>query len=63
MAYIMLLNLQVVFFFIYLIIKSFKKIFMRHLAISNITIYYTTIISNILNKVINCIELRRVKVG
>ena len=61
MAYIILSNLPVVFSFIYPIIERFKKIFMHCLAMSSIVIYYTTIIPNILNKVINCIKLKIVK--
>lgn len=61
MAYIMLPNLQIVFFFVFLIVERFKKVFMRCLAMANIVIYYTTIISNTLNNIANCIELRVVK--
>ena len=61
MAYIILSNLQVVLFFICPIVKSFKKIFMRRLAIGSIIVYCTTIIPNTLDKVANCMELRVVK--
>ena len=61
MTYVILSNLQVVLHFICLIIKCFKKIFMRRLTIGNIVVYHTTIIPNILNKVANCMELKIVK--
>ena len=59
--YVILSNLQVVFLFICPIIECFKKIFMHRLVIGSIVVYYTIIISNTLNKVVNCIELRVVK--
>ena len=61
MAYVILSNLQVVLFFVYLIIEGFKKVFMYHFAMGNIIVYRTTIISNIFNKVANYIEPRIVK--
>lgn len=61
MTYIMLQNLQVVLFFISLIIKSFRKVFMLYLVISSIVVYWITIILNTLDKVGNCMELRVVK--
>ena len=61
MTYVMLLNLRVVFLFVHPIIECFKKIFMRRFAMGSIVVYCTIIISNILNKVINCIKLRVVK--
>lgn len=57
----MLSNLQVAFFFVYSIIKNFKKVFMHHLTISNIMIYYTTIIQNTLNQMADCMNLKIVK--
>ena len=57
----MLPNLRVVLFFVCPIIESFKKVFMRRLAMGNIVVYYTTKIPNILDKVANCMELRVVK--
>ena len=57
----MLLNLQFVFFFVCLVVESFKKVLMRHLGIRSIEIYYTTIISNIVKKLVNYIEFRVVK--
>lgn len=57
----MLPNLQLVFFFICLVIKNLKKIFMRHLAIGSIVIYFITIILNILNKIADCMRLKIVK--
>lgn len=61
MMYIILLNLLHIFFFIYLIIKHPKNIFIYYLAISNIEVYCTIIISNILNKADNYMELKIVK--
>ena len=58
MAYIMLPDLQVVLVFIYLIIKSFEKIFMYRLAVGYIIIYHTIIISNTIDKVANYIKFR-----
>ena len=57
----MLSNLQIVLFFICLIVKSFEKIFMRHFLISCIIIYCTTIILNLLDKTIDCIEFKIIK--
>ena len=61
MAYIMLVNLQVVLFFVCPIVENFKKVFICRLTMSNIVVYRTTIIPNTLNKVANCIEVRVVK--
>ena len=47
----MLPNLQLVLFFVCLIVESFKKVLIRRLTISNIVVYCTTIIPNTLNKV------------
>ena len=58
MAYVILLNLQVILFFIHLIVKHFKKKFICHFAMDNIVVYHTIIIPNTLNKVANCIELK-----
>ena len=57
----MLLDLRVVLFFVYFIVKSFEKIFMHRFAISCVIIYRTTIISNALDKITNCIEFRVVE--
>ena len=57
----MLLNLQLIFFFVYFIIKNFKKVLRYYTAIGNIIVYYMTIISNILNKMIDYIKLKIVK--
>ena len=54
----MMLNLQLVFFFVCLVVESFKKIFIRHLVMCNIVVYYTTIIPNIANKMTDCMETR-----
>ena len=61
MAYIMLLNLQLVLIFVCFNIKSFKKVVMRHLAMGSIIVYRTTIILNIPSKVVYCMEFRVVK--
>lgn len=61
MAYVMLPNLQVVFFFICFVIENFKKVFIYHFAIGSILVYYTTIILNILHKVAHYMEFRMVK--
>ena len=57
----MLLNLQVVLFFVCPIVERFKKVFIHCLTMNNIVIYRITIMSNILNKMVNYIELRVVK--
>ena len=61
MAYVMLPNLQVVLFFVCPVVESFKKVFMRRLAMGSIVVYRTTIIPNTLDKVANCMEFRVVK--
>ena len=61
MLHVILPNLQLVFFFVCLIIESFKKILIRRLAIGSIVVYCTIIILNILNKTADCIELRVIK--
>ena len=61
MAYVMLPNLQIILFFICSIVKSFKKIFVRRLAIGSIVVYCTTIILNTTNKLVYCMELWVVK--
>ncbi len=61
MAYIILLNLQVVRFFVRFMVECFKKVFMYRLAIGSIVVYRTTIIQNTLNNAANCIKLRVVK--
>lgn len=58
MAYVILLNLQIILIFAYFVIKCFKKILMHRLIISIIVVYHTTIISNILNKKVDYIKLR-----
>ena len=57
----MLPNLRVVLLFICSVIKSFEKIFIRHLAMASIIVYCTTIIMNTLDKMVHCMELRVVK--
>lgn len=61
MPYVILLDLQNVFFLINFVIKSFLKIFIRCLAMSYILIYYITIISKTLNKIANCMKLEVVE--
>ena len=61
MVYFILPNLQLVFFYIYLLIERFKKIYMLCLIINNIIVYRTIIIINILNKVVDCIKFGVVK--
>lgn len=57
----MLLDLHVVLFFVSLIVKHFKKVFMSYLAISCIVVYSTIIIPDALDKVGNSIKLWIVK--
>lgn len=57
----MLPNLQVVVLFIYLVIKSFEKIFMRHLIMGYIIVYYITIIPNIFDNMVHSMEFHIVK--
>lgn len=59
--YAMLLNLQVVLFFVHLVVKIFKKVLRCRLVIGRNVVYCITIIANILKKVADCIELRIVK--
>lgn len=61
MVHIILPNLLVELFFVYLIVESFKKISIYYLTIRYIIVYCTTIISNILNKLANYIESTVVK--
>ena len=61
MVYVMLPDLQIVLFFVCPIVKRFEKVFMRRLAMNYVIIYCTTIISNALDKVANCIEFRVVE--
>ena len=49
-------DLRVILYFICPIVKNFENVFMRHLTVSYVIIYHTTIILNALNKVANCIE-------
>lgn len=61
MWHVILLNLQLIFFFIFLIIEIFKKGLICHLVMDNIVVYCTTIIPNIRNKVVNYMKLWVVK--
>lgn len=62
MTYIILPNLQIELFFIFFIIKNFKRVFIYRFAIDYIIIYFTTIIPNILGNIANCIGLGAVRV-
>ena len=55
MIYIILPDLCIIFFFINLVIKSFKKIFMSCFIINCIIVYNIIKIPDILKKVDNCI--------
>lgn len=61
MAYIIILNLRVVFFFFYSIIENFEKVLICYLAIGNIIVYCTIIILNILKKEFDYIKLKVIK--
>ena len=62
MLHDMLPNLQLIpFFFIRLVIESFKKVLMPCLAMGSIVVYRTSIIPNTLKKVADLMELRVVK--
>ncbi len=61
MPHVVLPSLRLVLFFVCFVVEKVKKVFMRHLAISSIVVYYTTIISNTLNKVADEIDCRIVK--
>ncbi len=61
MAYVMLLDLRVVLFFVCPIIENFEKVFIRRLAVGCFIIYRTTIILNALDKVTYCMEFRIVE--
>ena len=61
MTHIMLPNLQVIHFFVCLVIERFKKILLCRLAIASIIVYFTIIIPNILNKIVDYIKLKVVK--
>lgn len=61
MAHVMQPNLRLMLFFVYLVIESFKKILMRHLAMGSFIVYLTNIISNTMIKIADCMELKVVK--
>ena len=58
MTYIILPDLRIVLFFVGLIVKNFKKIFMSCFTIS---VYNTTIIPDVLGKAASYIELKVVE--
>ena len=57
----MLPDLQVILFFVLLVIESFKKVFMHCLDLGYIIIYHTTIIPNALDKMASRMKLKVVK--
>ena len=61
MTYVMLLNMQVILLFIYFIVKNFKKVFIYYFIVDYIIIYRTIIISNILDQIASCMELKIAK--
>ncbi len=61
MTYVILLDLRVVLFFVCFIIESFEKVFIHSLIMGYVILYHITKISNILDKVANCIEFRIVE--
>lgn len=61
MAHVMLLNLELVFFSGYSVVKRLKKVFMHRFAMSSIVVYCITIIPNIPNKIAHCINIRLAK--
>ena len=61
MTYVMLPNLRIILFFVSLVVKNFKKVFMNCFAMSCIIIYSTTIIPDALGKVGDCMEFRVIK--
>lgn len=63
MIYVILPNLQIVLFFVYVVLKNFEKVFICYLTMDYIIVYYTTIIPNTLDKVVDGIEFWVVKVG
>lgn len=56
MTHVMQPDLRVVLFFVSLVVKGFKKVFMGRFAMSCIVVYSTTIIANTLSKVPNGIK-------
>ena len=57
----MLPNFRIILFFVNLIVKSFKKVFVSYFAIIYIKVYSSIIIPDALDKVAICIELRIVE--
>ena len=51
MFFIVYYQIYEFYFFVYSIIKSFKKIFINYFIISNIIIYNVTLFLNILDKI------------
>lgn len=56
MTYIILLDFQIILFFINFISKNFKIIFIGYYVINYIIVYYSTIVLDIMNKVNNSIK-------
>ena len=61
MPHVMLPNFRFVFFFVCLMIESFKKVLICHLAMGSIVVFCTIIILNKLNNVVDCMEFKVVK--
>lgn len=61
MTYVILLNLRIILFFINLLTKRFKKVFIGYFTISYIIVYSTIIIPDALSNVDNSIEFWVVK--
>lgn len=59
--HIILPNLQLIFFVICSVVKSFKKVLICRLIMGSIVVYRTNIISNILNKLAYNIERKIIK--
>lgn len=54
-------NLQLILFFVYLVVEGFKNVFICRLDMGNIVVYCIIIISNRSNNVANCMELGKVE--
>ena len=61
MMYVIPPNLYIVLYFVSLIIKKIKKVFISYFAMSCIIVYSTIIIPNALSKVVNCMEFGVIK--
>ena len=61
MSHIMLLNFRLILFFVCPIVENIKKILIRRLAIGNIVVDCTIIISNTWNKMADYIKFKVVE--